>query len=391
MEGICALTTVRDTIQIAVGYDELSEDCEVTEWVEGECSATCAGGMRTMFRQVLSPTKGGHKCPPLEMPQKCMEQKCPVDCKVGSWSEWSGCSAECDGGIQSRSRNVVQRASGSGEACPVISDTQNCNNNPCNVDCELHDWSLWSHCSHACDGGLLRRKRRIKKSSQGNGKCPVRTAPERLQFQKCNAQSCPKGPLKCMATLDILIIVDSSGSLSETGFKSLKDLAKYLGREYAPTQEDNSTRVGLISFSGEAKIVAPLTDDVDELEKAAEKLEWQRGATDLAKGLGAAKAAFLHRGRVDAGSTVVVLTDGRLADLYQSSVAAEELKDSGVRVVIVPVRQKLDPAPLVELVSVPTEDNLFPVTGGVHYLKKHAKSVARKILLDTCSVVAPGD
>jgi len=192
--------------------------------------------------------------------------------------------------------------------------------------------------------------------------------------------------------MDFLVVVDSSGSLSEIGFKSLRNLAKQLGREYAPTKDaDGGPRIGLISFSGEAKIVVPLTDDVDKFAQAAEKLEWMRGATDLSVGLGAAKAAFLHRGREDAGSTVVVLTDGRLADLYQSSVAAEELKDAGVRVVIVPVRAELDPAPLVELVSVPIQDNLFPVTGGVHYLKKHIKAVARQLLVDTCSAVAPRD
>lgn len=391
VEGICGLTTVRDTIQIAVGYEELSQDCEVTDWVEGECSATCAGGTRIMFRQILAPTKGGHECPPLQMNQKCMEQKCPVDCAMGSWSGWTKCTVECGGGVQERARNIVQRASGGGQTCPAVSDTQECNSDPCNAPCELHDWSLWSSCSHACDGGLLRRKRKVKFSAKGNGKCPARTAPERLQFQKCNANPCPQGPLKCTANDDILIVVDSSGSLSEIGFKSLKDLAKHLGLMYAPTTSDIGPRVGLISFSGEARIVVPLTDDVDEFENGAEKLEWLRGATDLAMGFGAAKAAFLHRGREGAGSTIVVLTDGRLADLYQSSVSAEELKDQGVRIVIVPVRTKLDPAPLVELASVPTKDNLFPVTGGVHFLKKHVKTVAHKLLVDTCSAVAARD
>jgi hypothetical protein len=53
------------------------------------------------------------------------------DCAVGSWGTWSPCSASCAVGVQTRSRQVLVQASGSGAACPPTTVTRPCND--CNA------------------------------------------------------------------------------------------------------------------------------------------------------------------------------------------------------------------------------------------------------------------
>jgi Mg-chelatase subunit ChlD len=210
-----------------------------------------------------------------------------------------------------------------------------------------------------------------------------------VQFLACNEEKCPSGPLHCASLLDVILVVDASGSLTEVGFAALKSLAQELGSAY--TARKNTTSVGLISFSEQALRLAPLTLDNTVFAEGLGKLSWLRGPTDLSVGLSTAASAMLAGGRRDVPTTVVVLTDGRLSDLYKATEAAKRLKDGAVRVVVVPVRSNFDTTSLAGLVSVPAKDNLLPVSGGVSYLKKNVKEVARKIVVDTCSLVVPGD
>ena len=53
------------------------------------------------------------------------------DCVQEEWSEWSVCSAECDGGEQARIRPILTPASGGGLACEATEETLACNEDPC--------------------------------------------------------------------------------------------------------------------------------------------------------------------------------------------------------------------------------------------------------------------
>ena len=60
----------------------------------------------------------------------------PVDGNWGDWSEWSGCSVTCDGGVRERTRicNAPAPENG-GKDCGVDGslgrDIKICNKNPC--------------------------------------------------------------------------------------------------------------------------------------------------------------------------------------------------------------------------------------------------------------------
>jgi len=55
----------------------------------------------------------------------------PIDCEVTAWSAWGKCDAECGGGLQSRTRKVSVAPSHGGAKCPVLSETQACNEHKC--------------------------------------------------------------------------------------------------------------------------------------------------------------------------------------------------------------------------------------------------------------------
>lgn len=83
-------------------------DCEVSPWQRGECSKECEGGTMTLTREVLrKPSGGGGACPALTAAVDCNTQPCEVSCQIGEWSEWTVCSRQCNGGHRSRNRTVV--------------------------------------------------------------------------------------------------------------------------------------------------------------------------------------------------------------------------------------------------------------------------------------------
>ena len=54
-----------------------------------------------------------------------------VDCKVGDWKPWDECSATCDNGTKTRSREVVQEPMNGGATCPSLEETEKCNIDRC--------------------------------------------------------------------------------------------------------------------------------------------------------------------------------------------------------------------------------------------------------------------
>jgi len=58
-------------------------------------------------------------------------QPIPVDCGVGPWMPWSGCSRPCAGGMQARARQVLTPASTEGAQCTALTQSRPCNMQPC--------------------------------------------------------------------------------------------------------------------------------------------------------------------------------------------------------------------------------------------------------------------
>jgi hypothetical protein len=125
-------------------------DCKVSSWHEdGTCSTSCGRGFQAVTRAVTTPAAhGGVACPALQSRIVCGQQfdsetgdfaktgkvRCPRDCAVSEWGDWSTCSElpsrsgggsiRCGKSIQRR--DVTSLPEYGGAACPNKEKSQQC-------------------------------------------------------------------------------------------------------------------------------------------------------------------------------------------------------------------------------------------------------------------------
>jgi len=358
---LCALKKIRGELykMQGSGHSSFFQDCEVSKWEPEECSTECkatneADGEQKLTRNVMTHPDGGAACLPLEALKKCNLQPCPVDCKLEAWTGWSKCSAECGGGVQQRLREVTRASAYGGKPCGSVSETRQCNSQACESDCKLSEWSKWSWCSKDCDGGTRKRQKHIVKGVEGAGSCPNKWDPKRLQYKECNKIRCPM--LKCKEELDVVFLLDGSGSLGETGWKAEIKAAQTFVDAFS---EGAKANMAVILFSGprtwsgvykcwsknsaavnmetdcKIKTITHFTTDMAAVKTAIAGLTWPSGSTLTSLALMRAKAE-LQLGRKDAKSVVVVITDGRPLSYGRTWSASHALRKAA-RLVWVPV------------------------------------------------------
>jgi len=198
----------------------------------------------------------------------------------------------------------------------------------------------------ACGGGIQERVRKVDIPIRANGRCPMPQHPDRLQMRECNTQDCV-GDEICIAKQDLVIAIDGSGSLKQSGFDIVKSFALNLTSRYQNVyygQED--MRIGLVLFgNGEyfdngtvaaAIEVVPITSDLASVSTAIEGLQWQRGFTNMMQALAASDTMFAD-GRDDAQSAVMVISDGRWTNAYRTGMKATAMKDKGIQIFMAPI------------------------------------------------------
>jgi len=384
---MCGLQRIRDHLWLLLGRQTLPEDCVVSDWVEGTCSKTCGRGFQVLTRQILVEPNQGIRCPPLRMVHSCGEARCPRDCRVSQWSGWSACSAECDGGLQERTRSALVEPRFGGDECPNLVDVQICNSKGCSQDCILHQWSKWSACSRACDGGTQSRHRNVETPAVRDGNCPAADAQERLEERPCNKQQCEaKEAVSCSGQpLDLVILVEASGAFTQDGFADVKTLTTELTKHYLPS--GSASRVGIVAWGSRSQRVSLLTSNSAALgQTISSKLNWMQGTARLSSGLLTARR-MLRRSRRGVVPTILVLTSGQLVDIRRATWASRFVRKRGIRLVFVLTGRSSGGPMLERLVTSPHAENLIPIAT-MEDLKANMGSHVRRIILDTCSATA---
>jgi hypothetical protein len=367
---ICALKKIREEMYLIKdhGIPTFFEDCEVSRWKPEECTKKCGGGQQRITREVLTTPSQGAKCLPLTALKSCNLDPCPVDCQLEGWTGWSKCSAQCGGGVQQRLRDVRLAPRYGGKPCGETSETKACGIDACEKDCELSDWTPWSKCSKACDGGTMKRSRFVRSEPLGEGKCPDLWSNKRLEYSHCNMQGCvldkTSAVLKCKSMLDVIILLDGSSSLGTDGWVAEINAAKTLVGAL-----NTDVRVAVILYSGPStwggvkqctmshggpavdreatckiKIVTHFTDDLTKVTTDLASLHYPHGSTLTSLALLTAKTE-LSLGRADAKSVVVAFTDGHPLSFKQTGIAARSLRKAA-RLIWVPVTKH---APLAQI------------------------------------------
>jgi hypothetical protein len=355
LDTMCGIKVVRLELFKLAEQDSFFADCEVGDWVPQDCSVSCAGGTQLLTREILSEPNGGASCPPLQMEQECQTQPCPIDCSMDDWSGWSGCSKDCGGGIMSRSRNIEREPEFGGEECGATSDAQQCNVDACNVPCTLDDWTEWSDCSKKCNGGIEVRRKPELTPALGNGFCAHPDGEERFEDRPCNDEPCPDN-LVCNGDLDVMMLMDGSGSVGAKGFDFEKAFVDDFISRF--NMGDGTAKIGLILFSYYITIRAQMTEDQAALLSTVQETEWEAYNTNTAGALGTALEVLAAGGRESAQSVVVVITDGMPNDSEATAMMAEKVKEKA-RLIFVAVGKNLDMDYLYQISSFPPEMNVL--------------------------------
>jgi len=192
------------TLQVVMPIDPI--DCKLDAWSKWDkCDRPCENGQQQRQRKVdAHPRYGGKACPkPLSLLEvqgctgkdKSCDHSSHADTAVSKWDDWSGCTATCGPGQQTRERSLEKNRGEFGVGFTgELKETRQCTDvKPCpEVDCKWHDWSKWAACTKICGGGEKTRERGIATSPKHRGKaCAALTGKE---IEPCNQQACHTDP-----------------------------------------------------------------------------------------------------------------------------------------------------------------------------------------------------
>jgi len=355
-QDMCAIKVVRNAVleNSTTCPSATILDCDLDSWNKHQCSVSCdddcnpnlpfkCGGWAKMSRSVVvKPDKCGIKCPVLEKYVRCGQFKCPMDCHMSTWSGWSKCTADCEGGLQSHTRSIMTKPKNGGEQCNTVEESRPCNTQSCDRNCRLQRrWGKWTPCSVACGGGFQERSKHVLIPTRGEGRCPKPKSRFRYTNKKCNSHKCV-GDEICIAKQDLVIALDGSGSVRSDGFDILKEYTVALLERYQMEYfGDDAMKIGIVLFGNgvimpDGKTVSPainaqkLTSSKADLETAVKGLPFKKGFTNMAQAFAMAEDMFIKGSRRNAQQAVMLVTDGRPSFAFMTNEMVEQLDDKGI-------------------------------------------------------------
>merc|ERR1712187_704616 len=204
--------------------------------------------------------------------------------------------------------------------------------------------------------------------------------------EQCNSHACV-GDEVCIAKVDIVLLIDGSGPLTNRGFKVLQNFSeKVVDRFKKESYGHEAVNVGIVQFGNghlgnddivsAAKLVQPLQDDLAATKAAIRTMTWQKGFTNMAQGLVKANEV-LEQSMRRAPGVVVMITDGKPSFERQTQFAVEKLKKKMNLVVLqvkeFPSRKDLDL--MKKYASSPTVSNYMHIPGKKSLKASYAKYV----------------
>jgi hypothetical protein len=163
--------------------------CVHSTWTAfSACTKTCGNGSRTATRSIITPAAyGGNACKAISNTVDCNPEPCAVDCVVSGFTAYGACTVTCGGGRKTRTRSVITMADHGGVTCATLSSSADCKVQACPVDCVVSSWGSFETCTKTCGGGTMTRERTVNVNvAHGGVACP-----SLKDVRVCNEDACP--------------------------------------------------------------------------------------------------------------------------------------------------------------------------------------------------------
>lgn len=166
---------------------------------------------------------------------------------------------------------------------------------------------------------------------------------------------------KCQSALDLVILMDSSGSIGTTDFKKEQDFVIKLVSNLKIGLND--TRVAIINFNSRPYLIANFLNstDLNKVSAIVNGIVYNGGATYTYDALRMANEQVLQENKgmrpVEQGvpKVVVVITDGASQDMKKTLAEAKRIKDRGYSVISVGVGKDINLVELIGIASTPAD------------------------------------
>ena len=125
------------------------------------------------------------------------------------------------------------------------------------------------------------------------------------------AQATGGGNPSCEAAIDLMLVVDGSGSIFARDFRTMQGFSQDLAGSFVISP--GGGHVGVVQFSGEGqgRLEIGLSDDAAAVKSAIDSMMQIEGFTDIQEGLELGQAELAAHSRPGVPHILIVLTDGQ--------------------------------------------------------------------------------
>ncbi|XP_048583231.1 uncharacterized protein LOC5507629 isoform X2 [Nematostella vectensis] len=181
---------------------------------------------------------------------------------------------------------------------------------------------------------------------------------------------CVPPPLECKKHKDILFMVETTEQLGEEGFEKIKTFTKQIIDAFAISSTE--TQVAFMTFHQRARVNVRFNSlkgdllDKKNLFEKIDNIKYSPGRFSTTyRALQSARTAVFTKSsgsRENTNKTVVIFSTGRFENPLEASQEAYELRGEHVDVFAVPIGKNPDVGTIRDVVSLPTEKNIFMMT-----------------------------
>ncbi|KAK6191893.1 hypothetical protein SNE40_003472 [Patella caerulea] len=160
----------------------------------------------------------------------------------------------------------------------------------------------------------------------------------------------------CEASLDILVVVDGSDSISAPEFAALKQSLINLVVDFDIGSNSSEARFGVILYSSNITAIIGFSSNATFLRAEIESLDQPRDGTETALALWTMIEMFNNTDQSRVQRIGIVITDGVSKNPNLTAMYAEEAKNSGIIMFAVGVSSNVDET---ELMAISDENRMF--------------------------------